>query len=403
MAGRFSNTKYNDTVTSILGSMKNLIKNNFYKYSELPPTPVEYFHINKDASTLDEGSRLAYNSVGEDSPFWFNWIHNMMLYGVNAPMEIQYANEEFGTESAAIEGDCIVLPNTLVPCVDDQFIIQYLDTEVVFKVIHVDPDTLEDGSNAYKIQYRSSTSTKADLMKQIVEEYYFVIENVGTNLNPFILSSNADFIDEVDTAIRTLKKMYKSVFYNGRVQTFTYRYLDQLFYDPNMIEFLKENKILEGDDEYIYLSHQTKLPPTFPIHYAKCFMHFLEKKDKPSQVRKYNHRGRGFLIQDQFSIFYSRMEPYWEVRFDYGQEFEVLSAIPCFKDEFILKIEDGETFEVGPTYYNIILKYIYDRDITIDDINQLEKINYDDNVSLFYAIPCIIYCLEHSINKIMAK
>ena len=95
MAGRFSNTRYTNTVSSVLGSMQSLLKNNFYKFSELPPTPVEYFHLNKDASTLDEGSRLAYNSVGEDSPFWFNQIHNMMLYGINTPMEIQYSNEEF--------------------------------------------------------------------------------------------------------------------------------------------------------------------------------------------------------------------------------------------------------------------------------------------------------------------
>ena len=68
MAGRFSNTKYSDTMNSLLGTMKKAVKNNYYKYSDKAPTPVEYFHIDKDASTLDEGSRLAYNNLGEDSP-----------------------------------------------------------------------------------------------------------------------------------------------------------------------------------------------------------------------------------------------------------------------------------------------------------------------------------------------
>lgn len=402
MAGRFSNTRYTNTVSSVLGSMQSLLKNNFYKFSELPPTPVEYFHLNKDASTLDEGSRLAYNSVGEDSPFWFNQIHNMMLYGINTPMEIQYSNEEFGMESASIEGDCVVLPNTVVPCVDDQFIIKYLQSEVIFKVIHVDPDTLEDGSNAYKIQYRSSTSTKEDLLKQIVEEYYFVIENVGTHNNCLIKAAIANFIDEMDIAIATLKKMFINIFYNSRVQTFVYNYLGQNFYDPFMIEFLREHRILDGAEQYIYVNQQTKLPPMFPVHYMQSFFYCLEKKDYKN-LRKYNHRGRGFLIQDKFTIFANRMEPYWEVNFVFDQQYEALSAIPCFLDELINHIEDGETFTVGPTFYNVILKYFYDKDITTTDLEQLDKINYANNVTLFYAIPCIIYCLESSIGKIISN
>ena len=61
MPGRFTNTAYSETVNSLLGTMKDALKNNYYKYSDKQPTPVEYFHINKQASTLDEGSKLAYN------------------------------------------------------------------------------------------------------------------------------------------------------------------------------------------------------------------------------------------------------------------------------------------------------------------------------------------------------
>ena len=74
MGGKFSNTTYSDTVNSLLGTMQSAIKNNYYKYSDKPPTPVEYFHLNKQASTLDEGSELAYNNVGDNSP--------TLLYGI---------------------------------------------------------------------------------------------------------------------------------------------------------------------------------------------------------------------------------------------------------------------------------------------------------------------------------
>ena len=179
MPGRFSNTTYSDTVNSLLDTMKGAIKNNYYKYTDKQPTPVEYFHINKQASTLDEGSKLAYNNVGDNSPFWYNQIHNMLLYGLEQ-IQMQYSSEDFGIESAAIEGEAIALPNTIVPYPDDQFYITYLNKQIVFKVTHVDPDTLEDGSNIYKIMYRSSTSKVEDLLHQVIDEYDFIVDNAGT-------------------------------------------------------------------------------------------------------------------------------------------------------------------------------------------------------------------------------
>ena len=100
-------------------------------------------------------------------------------------------------------------------------------------------------------------------------------------------------------------------------------------------------------------------------------------------------------------IFYNRIEEYYEVYYDYLQDYEMIKQIPCFRDEFLDHISKGEIFEVRLTFYNAILKYLYDKDITIDDLDNIEKINYENNPTLFYAIPCIIYCLEKSLHKLM--
>ena len=231
MAGKFTNTSYNDTVHSLLGAMNSALNNNYYKYSDKPPTPVEYFHINKQASSLDEASRLAYNNVGVDSPLRFNLIHNMMLYGIEQ-IQLQYSSEEFGIESAAIEGDAYVLPNTITPYPDDQFCITYLKKQIVFKVTHVDPDTLEDWSNVFKISYRSSTSSVLSLQRQVVDEYELIMNNVGTEMNPILKSSAVDFIKKVEQHLISLKQFYKRLFYNKRVQTFIFHYRNDNFYDP---------------------------------------------------------------------------------------------------------------------------------------------------------------------------
>lgn len=400
MAGHFSNTQYNNTVDSLLGTMQKAINNNYYKYSDKPPTPVEYFHINKEASTLDDGSRLAFNNVGEDSPLYYNRVENMILYGVETPMAIQYTSEEFGMESTPIEGDCIILPNTIEPFPDDQFIITYTQQKLIFKVTHVEPDTLENGSNIYKVSYRSSTSSRTQLLKQVVDNYEFLISNVGTELNPIIKSSTAVYIKHLDESLIKLKMLFKRLFYNKRVQTFTYRYLEKNFYDPYMIEFIRKHNILDGDGEYIYIQHQTSLEPMFPVIYGKTIFNCLEKKDY-SHIEGYTHRGAAKLIENKFTIFINRMEEYWEVQYDYPQDYEFLHQIPCFKDQFISHIVDGELLEREYTFYNIIIKYLYDNDIVESDIESLDKICYENNPTLFYAIPCIIFCLEDCLNKLL--
>lgn len=399
----FSNTSYSETVTSLLGDMQKFVKNDYYKFSDKPPTPVEYYHINKDASTIDEGSRLAFADVGKDSPLRFNLVHNFMLYGIETPISVTYQNDEYGLESSSIEGDAYILPNTIRPFPGDIFVISYLKETLLFTVTDSSPDTLETGANMWKITYKSRPTSSAELRQlfyQVVGEYNFIIDNIGTEYNCILKTDVVDFIKLVDEEIRKLKMFFKRIFYNKRVQTFIYSYCEQRFYDPYMIEFLRRNKVLEGDDQYIYVGHQTELDPLFPMLYNNTIFRCLEKKD-PQHIRGYIHRGVGKLITGDFNIFSNRIEDYWEVYYDYEPGFEALKKIPCFMDEFIAHAEDGETLESNITFYNIIIKYLYGDSIDITDIDEIDKIEYQNNSILFYALPCIIFCLEKSVQDLV--
>ena len=398
MPGRFSNTTYNETVNSLLGAMKNALKNNYYKYSDKQPTPVEYFHINRQASTLDEASKLAYDNIGTDSPFRFNKINNMLIYGLEQ-IQMQYQNEDFGMESEAITGGAIILPNTIKPYPDDNFCIPYLQKQIVFRITHVDPDTLEDGSNLYKITYSSDTSTYEELQKQVIEEYDFVVENVGTEMNCLLKSSTLSFMDKLDEAALTLKQFYKTIFYSKRVQTFVFSYLNTLFYDPYLIEFLRKNKLLDNSGDYIYIQHQTTLDPLFAMNYSKTFFSYLERKQL-NGVDGASIHGAGRLIEDKFSIFINRMEDYWEIFYDYPQGYEFLKLVPCFTDTFMSHLVDGHLVEQDDLFYNLIIKYMHDVDFTDKDMKILDSIPYENCPTLYYAIPCIIYCIENYIKKL---
>lgn len=399
----FSNTSYSETVNSMLSTMSGFVKNDYYKFSDKPPTPVEYYHINKHASTLDEGSKLAFADIGKDSPLRFNLIHGLMIYGIDTPISVTYQNDEYGLEASAIEGDAYILPNTVRPFPGDVFIISYVKEKILFTVTDSAPDTLEDGSNMWKITYKSRPTTSQEMKQlylQIVGEYNFIIDNIGTEYNCILKSDVVDFVELVDEEIRKLKNYFTRIFYNKRVQTFTYTYIEDKFYDPYMIEFLRRNKIFEGDDQYVYVAHQTHLDPLFPMMYNNTIFRCLEKKDY-QHIRGYVHRGVGKLITGQNNIFYNRIEDYWEVYYDYNPGFEPLKKIPCFMDEFISHAEDGEFLEANITFYNIIIKYLYNDSIDITDLDEIDKIKYQDNSVLFYAIPCIIFCLQNSIKSLI--
>ena len=44
-----------------------------------------------------------------------------------------------------------------------------------------------------------------------------------------------------------------------------------------------------------------------------------------------------------------------------------------------------------------------DENITQEDIDNLEYIDFSDNIIIFYAIPCVIYCLERFVKSLMTK
>ena len=399
MAGKFINTEHTDNIDSLVTGLKDILKNPYYKWNDKSGTKVKYFNQNKEATMLDQSTKLYYADIGLDSPIKYNMIEDFMLYGLEQIM-INMENEDFGPRSSEISGEAIVLPNTIVPYVGDYFVITYTEEDLLFRVIDSSPDTLENGANIYKIQYKMESSTLESILEHdnIEDTYNFVINNVGTGFNSVIRHESYNMIKALDQVLFNLRTYYKSIFYKERVQTFVFLYNNQRFYDPYMIEFLKENKILDGNNDYIYLVQQTKLSSMFPINYNRSFFKCIENKDLKN-IHCYEHRGTAEYISDPLSIFQTRLESYFEIKHtveDYN-----FGILPCFKDDLINAIEENRLLEGNDSIYNIIIKYFHNEKIEQRDIDDLNCIDYSDNIIIFYAIPCIIYCLERFVKSLL--
>ena len=152
---KFINTKQKVVLQSLVDGFKEKLNNPYYIHMDKKPNVTCYYNQNIHASTLDEGSKLQYSPLGSDSPTKYNMIKDFYLYGIER-IYTDYENGEWGLESSSIEGDAIILPNTIVPIANDYFTIDYLDQKLLFKVTSVTADTIENGANFYKIQYKLS-------------------------------------------------------------------------------------------------------------------------------------------------------------------------------------------------------------------------------------------------------
>ena len=397
--GKFVNTKYNETIDIMVDNLKNLMNNPYYKWSDKSGTSTTYYNQNKEKSTLDEGSKLQYNDLDNNCPTWYNQIDNLFIYGLEA-VSINMENGDYGASSGEISGEGIILPNTIVPYPGDYFKINYLkEKTLLFRVNDVSTDTLEVGSNIYKISYILETSGEHEI--PVADKYNMVIENVGTSFNSIIRSESYNLIESIDNLLITLKKYYKALFYQDRVQTFIYRYEGSNFYDPYMVEFIRDNKLMDGDGEYVYIGHQTKLSPLFPIKYNKTFFRCIECKDL-SNIRKYIYQGTGEYIDNRLTIFNDRVEDYFEIVYNEDKTVN-FGIIPCFSDTLISRIEAGNLMEEKNIFSNILIKYFNDMEIINSDIERNESIDYNSNIALYYLIPSAIYCLEWYIKKLMSK
>lgn len=397
---KFINTQHKVTIDSLVEGFLDNYKNPYYLYNDKHPTLVTYYNLDLGKSTLDEGLKIEYSALGKDSPFKFNKINNFYLYGIERIIT-NWDSGDWGLESDSIEGEAIVLPNTIEPIANDFFTINHLNKTLLFKVTHVTIDTIENGANFYKIQYKLDQLENSKIEAQVDEEFELIVNNVGTQFKSVIRSNDYNYIDEVEDVLDRLKEYYFDLFYSQRVQTFRYNHNGFLMYDPYMIEFLKRNEILKDNDNYVYINHQTTLQATFAIDYDKTFFRFIEMPDI-ERHKRYKIYAQARTIDEYLSILSFREEDYCKVEYidDDSLVDKTLYVFNPFDAQLVDNIFTNTKF-TDNDYRNIIIKYFNKEDIIADDIYKLNNIEFGENIELFYNIPIIIYIINNTIKKLL--
>lgn len=398
MASKFINTKHKMILSSLTQSFKEHLKNPYYIHMDKKPNITCYYNQDTTLSTLDEGSKLQYSPLGDNSPTKYNMIKDFYIYGLEKIIT-DMENGEWGLEANGIEGEAIILPNTIVPIANDYFTVECIDKKLLFKVTSVTSDTIENGANFYKIDYKLDQLTDETILKQVSTEYTMVLNNVGTQFKPIIKSDDYNFIDKVEDVLDRLKIYYKDLFYSSRVQTFILIYNDSYFYDPYLIEFLRRNDIIKGGDEYLFITHQTVLQNTFAIDYDRTFFRYVEMPDKKNVPYIYS---QGKYIDDAFSIFECRKEFYYKIEYTLNNIDNGRYTLNNFDARLLSNIKNNIKYtHEDELYKNIIIKYFNNEEITKEDIESIAYIQFSADIEFFYNIPIIIFIIENVVQKLL--
>ena len=400
--GNFINTNYNKTIDNLVEGAKSRLNNPFYIYGDRKPTIVTYYNINHNASTIDNGSSTLYDDIGQNSSLRFNKIENFHLYGIEK-INVNLDIGEYGLE-APIEGEALILPNTIVPVPGDMFIINHvIDKPYLFMVTGIGIDTLYTGANFYKISYKL-TRTDMDALTsletvQTIKRFTYKAGNVGTTLTPLIESNQAELIDKIEENIDTLLNYYMNLFYKNSVQNFILEYQHMYLYDPYLIEFMIRNKLfaLSGNN-YFHVEQAVYIGDTFALEYDHSIF-------KDIEIKKSNMRLNSVYpvpVDDPNSLLVDRLESYYKLSNkvmykDYDNPINWLDM------DLLDRVINNDLYDEDSNLYyrNLLILYMNNKEFDITDkiMNSIMDLEFNYTKELFYMIPILVFILKSYVNK----
>lgn len=271
-------------------SEETLINGNIFKFEQRLHTHVNkyieggailttYFSQNENSSTVDRGLQDIEQLFGKMSPLRFNEIKNLPLYGFGQANPDN--TDEQQIEDFNVEGDCIILPSTIVPKAYDFFIINHLKMTALFQVTNVAYDSMKV-EGYYKINYRlfsTENETIQKLYNQIVGNYRVDLNAIGSNLNPVIEEDEYHYRIQVSQMVDKMIESYKALFYNERHNCFLYH--DQQmgldWFDLCGNEFMAKYSIMNTPNSTRTIVLHEKIRDTqIPLYYMNSIYNWLE-------------------------------------------------------------------------------------------------------------------------------
>lgn len=390
---------------------KSMIDNSVFKFEKRLQSPalkslnslgavlVTYFNIS-DETTVDRGLQDIDHMFGKKSPMRWNKIKNLPLYEPGSPVGVNNTDEQ-QIEDITSEGDFLIQPNTVIPRINDFFIINHIKMRAIFQVKEVAYDGLKQ-HGLYKISYRlfsTSEETIASLEQQCVAVYDTDLAYIGTNVAPVIKEEFYIKRKQLNQMINKMIESYKALFYNQRHNCFLYYDQQHGYYLFDMCgnEFMAKHSLMNNGSNSVVVLNTKINDKQLPVLYNHSIFNWMEV-DAPKQ-----------LLQPFYYIL-SDADGYYDSSFARWNETDIKVIWPLhqkqakchFQEHCYFSHETLEVFRKGNGCSNavesILCKYINDpHHISMDDI-PLTLINSllssERNLDIYLFTPILIFLIR---------
>ena len=375
------------------------LKSPLSRFLDTTPTFVNYYHLDFDETTVDEGFKDVASILGHRSPIKYKKIENFPLYGIEQMvLSLQDADQGLDTDYSS---ECNILPGTIKPLANDFFTIPYLQDAYIFRVTEISYDTVMP-DNFYKIGYKLEYIDDEKLLlleKQTEDKFECVLENIGTDKKCIIHKESFIRIHELEKMYEDMKQSYLAMFYDDRYNVL----LGDLgggirLYDPYMTEFVNKHSLLnrKNDLHAIVLTDQFT-DPYRRLKYEKSIYRFIERR-VPELVSTFEFNHYKGAMQHE-SAFYRWSDRQVDI-LDIGTMKPEVNNIPILNDQFILAVRHGEP-SISPVA-DLIVKFVRSNQIGLTDIplNLHEELWMLNNaLEIFFFIPIVFYIIRTTINQ----
>jgi hypothetical protein len=390
----------------VQNNINNYIKQtniDYSKFIEGVPTFVTYYKKDSLNSTHDESLDAVVDVVGKDSPVDFKKIEDFPIYGIEA-ISIAIQRGEFGVESE-YDSSATILPNTIKPLPEDYFIINYLNTDFLFKITNVDVDKIKN-IKFYKITFSLSADEVEQIDQQVSDEFQLIYENIGTDNKTILAKSDAILNDYLIKVYDKFIDIYTRMFLDKRFNIIAFKINDTNIYNDYLVKFIMDNQLFKRNRIGIYNSFyiddvfETSDVNYFDEFYERAYFYALENRDT-SQLQIENFRLS--LLDDERFPFYQHYEKYYKSVYD-DSFVNNEEAITPHQNVFIYNIKNNILYPDNIEYYleNLIIKF-FNEELTLNEELLDSLIEYDLKpcLSHFLLLPCILFILKYFKEKLV--
>lgn len=401
----------------INGNVSLLAKRQSSMYSiflESKPTFTTYYHVNKIESRTDRGLRQPEALNGIKSPIRYNKLIGFPLYGIEQ-IQLQLEEEEEGI-TADYTGECIILPNTIHPTVDDYFKITYLEKHYMFRITKYDYDTIKS-NNYYKAEFSIQSVDDDffnDIESQVVHTYYTQFDNIGTEDKVFLEAEDNTLKNNIKVLYDSLVKDYlENYYYPARHPYNTLIFMQpstdfnsdwDWIFDENLVHFCNENMLFYTPNSVdTILFYEEKRPYFFMVWNLSIWdlaMHYeLARADK---INPYYYLEPTAVPSSIFMQWRDKRVKYLR-EYNNTTNFFGSKTLEYIPANFIAALTAKSVTDLTNPIDIFIADWLIDKTDHTTLLNAMKNIephHNDYNFHNFIFIPLLLYCLSDLYNAI---